>query len=249
MSAFKQKPSPALIVSILALFVALVGTAVAGPLAEVSLNKAEKTEIRKISRKIAAKVSDGRITARAPGLSVASAQSANSAGSAQTARSAQTAQSAVDAKQLGGLGSDQYQRRVTGSCAESELVQSIGADGGVACGRSVRLIGVTTKTYHFFINLSDANAATFDMGQVRFEDLGVAGQFRICLTDAGFTSPWVTYLNGVRASGATTCTTTQTVPDALSDFEGTMRRTRWLSAHSGDNNTVRTFNVYAISQF
>lgn len=105
----RRKPSPALIVAIAALSVALVGTAVAGPIAEISLNKKEKRQIRKISRNIAGKVSNRRISKRAPGLAVArsnvanianianAANTANSANTAKTANSANTAKTADSA--------------------------------------------------------------------------------------------------------------------------------------------------------
>jgi len=102
MRIFKQKPSPAIIVAIAALVVAVGGTAFAGPIAEISLSKGEKKQIRKISRNIANKVSNRRITKRAPALTVAGAQNAN------TANTAKTADSAKDAEQLGGTSASGY---------------------------------------------------------------------------------------------------------------------------------------------
>lgn len=55
-----RKPSPALIVAIVALSAALVGTAVAGPIAGISLSKGEKKQIRKISRNIANRIFNSR---------------------------------------------------------------------------------------------------------------------------------------------------------------------------------------------
>ena len=63
-----QRPSPATAISIVALIVALCGTAIAGGV----LNK-------KKVKKISANVANGEITKRAPGLSVASAKNADSA--------------------------------------------------------------------------------------------------------------------------------------------------------------------------
>jgi hypothetical protein len=73
MRSLKRKPSPALVIAIMALCVSLVGTAVAVPIATVSLNKNEKKQIRKI----AGKISNKRITKRAPGLTVSAADLAN----------------------------------------------------------------------------------------------------------------------------------------------------------------------------
>jgi predicted ribonuclease toxin of YeeF-YezG toxin-antitoxin module len=99
MKLFKKRPSPAMIVAIAALSVSLVGTAFAGPIAEISnLNKKDKRTVRKISRNISGKVSNRRITQRAPGLSVAAAQNANIANVANAANSATNATNAKNAE-------------------------------------------------------------------------------------------------------------------------------------------------------
>jgi hypothetical protein len=72
--------SPAIVLAIVALIAALGGTAIAGG----ALNK---KKVKKISKNVA----NSQITARAPGLSVASANSAGSAGSANSAGTAGTA--------------------------------------------------------------------------------------------------------------------------------------------------------------
>jgi len=87
-----RKPSPAMIVAIAALVVSVGGTAVAGPIAEISLNKGEKKQIRKIS----GKVSNRQITQRAPGLSVAAANIANVANAANVATTANNAKTVDD---------------------------------------------------------------------------------------------------------------------------------------------------------
>ena len=74
-----KRPSPALVVAILALVAAIAVPAFA-------LTKKEKRVVKKIA--------NAQITKRAPGLSVASAQNANTANSAATADSATTAESA-----------------------------------------------------------------------------------------------------------------------------------------------------------
>jgi hypothetical protein len=117
MKHLKKRPSPAMIVAMTALCVSLVGTAFAGPIAEISgLNKRDKRVIRKITRKVSGKVSNRRITKRAPGLSVAAAQNANianvanAANSAVNAQNAQNAQNAEDSDQLGSLPPSAYAR-------------------------------------------------------------------------------------------------------------------------------------------
>jgi len=65
-----SRPSPAIIVAVLALVAALGGTALAG--SEVHSSAVTKKKVKKLARKVA----DKQITRRAPGLSVASAQDA-----------------------------------------------------------------------------------------------------------------------------------------------------------------------------
>jgi hypothetical protein len=78
MRILKRRPSPALIISIVALVLALAGTALGGVATISVLSKKEKRQVKKLAGKIA----DQRITTRAPGLSVASAKTADSAGNA-----------------------------------------------------------------------------------------------------------------------------------------------------------------------
>jgi len=78
------RPSPAMLVAIVALVATLVGTAVAGVATTSRLDKKEKKQIRKIARKLA----NQQITKRAPKLSVAAAGTATSAGAANSALTA-----------------------------------------------------------------------------------------------------------------------------------------------------------------
>lgn len=79
-----KRPSPALVVAVVALAAALTGTAVAEMATTARLDRVEKKQTRKIAKKIAAKISkrqaNRQITRRAPGLSVASAADAASLG-------------------------------------------------------------------------------------------------------------------------------------------------------------------------
>ncbi|HEX6229160.1 MAG TPA: hypothetical protein VFZ41_06820 [Solirubrobacterales bacterium] len=85
--------NPALVISILALVTALVAPAVA-QVATSALSKGEKRVIRKIANR--------QINKRAPGLSVARANSADAATSAGTATTANTANTANDANTVDG---------------------------------------------------------------------------------------------------------------------------------------------------
>ena len=69
------RPSPAMLVAVVALIAALAGTAIAGVATTSKLSGKDKKQIAKIARKEA----DKRITKRAGGLSVAVANSANTA--------------------------------------------------------------------------------------------------------------------------------------------------------------------------
>ena len=72
MEASRWRPSPGTVLGLLALVVAVAGTAIAGPLATTSaLNKKEKRVVRKVAKKQA----NRQITRRAPGLNVNSAKS------------------------------------------------------------------------------------------------------------------------------------------------------------------------------
>ncbi len=83
----RLKPSPAMTVAAVALCAALVGTAVAGPQAVVSLlDRGEKRQVKKIAKKQAKK----QIKRKAPGLSVAHADNADKAESATSASNALT---------------------------------------------------------------------------------------------------------------------------------------------------------------
>lgn len=71
-----KRPSPGVVIGVLALAVALSGTAIAGVAAVSNLSKKEKKQVRKIA--------DRRITKRAPKLSVGHADRADVAGNANS---------------------------------------------------------------------------------------------------------------------------------------------------------------------
>jgi hypothetical protein len=88
-SLTRSRPSPAIVVAILALVAGLAGTAVAGPDATTSAKAVTKAKVKQISKKTVNKL--------APGLSVANAQNAQNATNAQNAQNAQNANSANNA--------------------------------------------------------------------------------------------------------------------------------------------------------
>ncbi|MQA74188.1 MAG: hypothetical protein GEU88_07605 [Solirubrobacterales bacterium] len=89
----RSRPSPALLVGVLALVVALGGTAIAAP--DFATEKINKSKVKKIAKKQAKKV----LKQRAGGLSVANATNATNA---QNATHAQTADSAAPSGAAGG---------------------------------------------------------------------------------------------------------------------------------------------------
>lgn len=97
-----KRPSPALVVAVVALAAALTGTAVAEIATTARLDRVEKKQVRKLAKKIAAKISkrqaNRQITRRAPNLSVASAKNAETASTASSAASAASATSATTAE-------------------------------------------------------------------------------------------------------------------------------------------------------
>jgi hypothetical protein len=92
-----SRPSPAIIVSALALVAALAGTALGGP--DASTSAVTKKKVKKIAKKQAIK----QINALAPGLSVASADTADTANRANTANTANRATQAQNATTVNGL--------------------------------------------------------------------------------------------------------------------------------------------------
>jgi hypothetical protein len=95
-----SRPSPAIIVAVLALIAALAGTAVAGP--NASTSAVSKKKVKKIAKKQAVK----QINELAPGLSVANAVNA------QNAANADNANSAADANALGGIAPSGFATRL-----------------------------------------------------------------------------------------------------------------------------------------
>ncbi len=73
----RRRPSPAILIAVLALIAAVAGTAVAGPDASTSLSK-------KATKKTAKKVANKQIKKKAPGLHVNSATNATNATNADT---------------------------------------------------------------------------------------------------------------------------------------------------------------------
>lgn len=122
-----SRPSPALIVGVLALVVALGGTALATP--EFATKKMHDSKIRKIAKKQAKK----QIKKRAPDLSVAHADDADFADEADSAAEADfadEADNADDADSLGGQEPDTFQQQIQWALVEGGANASITAQSG-----------------------------------------------------------------------------------------------------------------------
>jgi hypothetical protein len=97
----RRRPSGALVVAIGAVVLAVVGTAIADPLASTSkLTKKEKKQVRSLAT--------GVVDGLAGSLSVANANTAGSAGTAQQATNASNAENAANAATLDGQDSSAF---------------------------------------------------------------------------------------------------------------------------------------------
>jgi hypothetical protein len=119
----RARPSPALIVAVVALVAALAGTAVASdPLATSSAKKVTKKKVKKIA--------DRRINKLAPGLSVANAETAQNAETAETANS--VVDGAITAPKLG---------TIVSRSSSVALNDGAGNAGNAACQPGEKMVG------------------------------------------------------------------------------------------------------------
>ncbi len=181
-----RRPSPAIVVGVVALIVALAGTAVAG----VSvLDNREKKQVRKIARKQA----DARITKRAPNLSVGSAENATNAADAAAVggQTVQTLNVLIAANQsnpnvlnIGGL-------QLGGDCNGADL----NLDGHNSSGQSAQLFveGSTNDGDHF---LEDDDFAERDNAAIMPDDISSAQvTASVLLADGTITTALLTASN------------------------------------------------------
>jgi len=116
-----KKPSPAIVISIVALVFAVAGTAVAGVATISVLSKKEKKQTRKIAR--------NEINKAAPGLSVAHAANAESAANATTAASASNADNATQADSaasVNGVDVEGIVYRQSGTADDPQMILDLG---------------------------------------------------------------------------------------------------------------------------
>lgn len=102
------RPSPALVVAVLALIAAVAGSAIAKIATTPRLNNKEQQQVKKIARK--------QINKLAPGLSVANAENA------------ENATNAADAVTLGGAVPSSYRARYAIVAADGTLVQGVAVE-------------------------------------------------------------------------------------------------------------------------
>lgn len=132
LSKLNPRRSPGAVLAVIALIVALGGTAIA---AGVGLNHTQKKQVRRISKKISNRVFSKRIgnASVAHATSADTAATATSATTATSAKTADTATKATDAEKLGGKPASDYQQKLQGSCPAPSAIESIGQDGAVSC--------------------------------------------------------------------------------------------------------------------
>lgn len=213
-----------MIVAIAALSVSLVGTAFAGPIAEISLNKGEKKQIRKISRNISNKVSNRKITQRAPGLSVAAAQNANianvanaansaiNATNAENAENAEAAQTAEVANRAGDLTGRKIDFRVPPGTGATQVLNLGGFILTAACdgaGDLTVLASTTTNDAFFLSRAIEVGGVVTNV--VQDTDLDIGDTPNIVGTSQAFVQGHTTYEN---KSGSVVSVTWQADEDA-----------------------------------
>jgi hypothetical protein len=138
---FMRVPSASTLIAIIALIVALTGSALAAGLVGgdklIKRNSLSGNRLRNHTvtgqqinlRKL------GTVPSASQAKTAAVARHAASADSATNANHATSADSAASASQLGGLPPSAFQSRVGGSCTASSGIEQVNADGTVACGQ------------------------------------------------------------------------------------------------------------------
>jgi hypothetical protein len=159
-----SRPSPTIVIAVLALVAALAGTAIARPGAKTS--GLSQGNVKKIAKK--------QINKLAPGLSVAhaaSADNANNAASADHAASADNANNAdnaANANNLGGQPASAYQQRVRWALVDA---------GGniVAQSGGITMSSHSAGDYYLDFGSSLANKAIVATASEKFTDVGRVG--------------------------------------------------------------------------
>jgi len=152
-----RRPSPAFVISVTALFVALGGTTYAAtslPANSVGAKQLKKNAVT------SAKIKKGAVSAakiNTAGLVVPSAVHSNNA---TAANHASTADHATNSDQLGGAAASAFQQRVNGTC--STAVVAINQNGSVGCSsRTVVPIDVALTN-------GPMHLTEIDVGNLRF---------------------------------------------------------------------------------
>jgi hypothetical protein len=160
MSRFARRPSPAMVVAVVALSFALAGSAIAGT--DAATRAVTKSKVKKIAKKQANKV----LNQKAAGLSVANAQNA------------ENAENAGDAENLGGFPAADYVRGHEIVTEESEFT-SVDKDFSLQCPEGKQVIGggarLSTQDDNIAIQSSNPslNGLTWHVSAVEVNDTDV----------------------------------------------------------------------------
>ena len=254
----KSNASPAMVVAVIALIVALGGSAIA---ATGALSGRQKKESGRIAGKLFNKRIGGASVARAKtaetaghadaaseatkagtATSAITAQRADEATKAKTATNADLAAKATDAEKLGGISAGEYQHVLREQCAAPESISTIDQQGNVTCNTTV-----VKPVQHTF---GPAQSLAFNLGNglqllVTCHDGGNTElHFQNLLTGAAHLS-WF-YGTGTNASSAGSETIGQSAEKAITYSAGKVEgQFIWsigegvdtLTLHAIDNTT------------
>lgn len=131
------------------------------------------------------------------------------------------------------------------------LVQGCGTSPPFPPLASTGPSAVAANFYSYFMDTT--TTATFPFGQAMIKTIGQSGRFQVCGNNPGATGTvnYVAYVNGIRSSGVVSisggCSPVLTV-GAGGDFQVSIRRAWIVGAHSGDDPTSTSYNLYGVSQ-
>ena len=161
----RSRPSPAMVVAVLALTAAFAGTAIAGPNAITSA--VTKSKVKQIAKKQGKKQANKQIRKKAPGLSVANAVNAQNATNATNATTAANGVAgygeftATGAVRPGALNMDNLTVSIVANFiyCEDQAFKAVSATGGITTGGAAAQASAISRQ-----QLADLGASPVDVG-------------------------------------------------------------------------------------